>query len=131
MPIQSDVIANVSRPRYEICYAAARAYDALSRGISMDTLMALSEKIIRLAADLEAIARGQAPTAQDLAQAPLLLNWNTISVPSIALTGLVLDHPKLGTTPITTSLVYAMCPDFTWARTLSRYYALGLRGDAS
>jgi hypothetical protein len=100
------------------------------RRISMDTNMDLSEKITRLAADLEAIAQGQAPTPQDLAQAPLLLNWNTISVPSVALTGLVLDHPKLGTTRVTTSLVYAMCPDLTWARTLSRYYALGPRDAA-
>ncbi|GLQ56560.1 DUF6634 family protein [Devosia nitrariae] len=92
--------------------------------------MDLSEKIIRLATDLNAIAQGKGPTAEDLAQAPLLLNWSSISVPSIALTGLVLEHPKLGTTRVTTSLVYALCPDLTWARTLSRYYSLGPRDTA-
>jgi hypothetical protein len=84
--------------------------------------MDLAFKIERLAADLRAISDGSGPTHDELAEAPLLLNWHLVPIPAVALGGLVLDHPRLGTTRVTTSMVYAISPDKLWARTLSRYY---------
>lgn len=88
--------------------------------------MRLHEKLSRLATDVERISLGQGPTAEELASAPLLLNWHFVKVPETILGGYVFDHPKLGAGQITTSLLYTVSPDLTWARTLSRYYRLGL-----
>ena len=86
--------------------------------------MNLSEKLANLAADLSLIEREQGPTAEELEQAPLLLNWRLAPGPVMALEGLVLDHPKLGTDQICTSMVYYLDRNARWARTLSRYYRL-------
>lgn len=87
--------------------------------------MILAEKLERLAVDIRSIADGTGPTADELAQAPVLLNWQKVRVAETALQGLVLDHPKIGTGAITTSLVFWFNPDEGWVRTLSRYYRLG------
>lgn len=41
------------------------------------------------------------------------------------LVGSVRGHPQLGPGWCTTSVVLAMAPDATWARTVSRVYQLG------
>lgn len=82
------------------------------------------EKIERLAADLRSIADGSGPTEDELARAPLLLNWHAVARPVLALEGLVLDHPLLGAQQITTSQLYWVSDDRTLARTFSRFYRL-------
>lgn len=62
-----------------------------------------------------------------LARAPNLTYWR----PHISrrwapiLWGMVSGHPKLSDGWITTSQLVAIDPDFRWARTASRWYALG------
>jgi hypothetical protein len=80
--------------------------------------------IERLAADLRSIADGTGPTEDELARAPLLLNWRVVARPVLALDGLVLDHPVLGAQQITTSQLYWVSDDKTSARTFSRFYRL-------
>ncbi len=87
--------------------------------------MDLTTKVERLAVDLRAIAEGQAPTADDLERAPLLLNWRGHLVPGLHLVGDVIGQPLLGTTDIITSRLYWLAPQRRAARTLSRYYRLG------
>lgn len=82
------------------------------------------DKIERLASALRAIAAGTGPTEDELARAPLLLNWHVASRPVLALQGVVLDHPLLGGQQITTSQLYWVSDDKKSARTLSRYYRL-------
>ncbi|MBI2254764.1 MAG: hypothetical protein HYU58_09110 [Proteobacteria bacterium] len=78
-----------------------------------------------LLADLKRIAAGEAPTPADLADAPLLVGWNMSIRSAPCLTGTVVDHPLLGTREITTSQVWAGDYSARWARTFSRWYALG------
>ena len=82
------------------------------------------DKIERLAADLRSIVAGSGPTEDELARAPLLLNWHVVSRPVLALEGLVMAHPRLGTQQITTSQLYWVSDDQKSARTFSRFYRL-------
>jgi hypothetical protein len=86
----------------------------------------------RLADDLDRIAAGQAPTPADLDHAPLLVDWR--SAPTwngFCLTGFAAGHPRLGARTIATSQLWAFDPKRRWARTLSRFYRLGVPdGDA-
>lgn len=82
------------------------------------------ETIERLAADLRSIDNGSGPTDDQLARAPLLLNWHFASRPVLALEGLVMAHPRLGTQQVTTSQLYWVSDDRTSARTFSRFYRL-------
>lgn len=69
------------------------------------------DKLERLAVDLRSIIAGNGPTEEELARAPLLLNWRVASRPVLALEGLVLDHPLLGAQQITTSQLYWVSDD--------------------
>ena len=82
------------------------------------------DKIECLAAALRAIAAGTRPSEDELARAPLLLNWHVTTRPVLALEGVVLDHPILGAQQITTSQLYWVSDDKRSARTLSRFYRL-------
>ena len=80
----------------------------------------------RLAADIERIAGGVAPTEPDLEAAPLLDGWRPGVVWHEVLLGTVVDHPRLGTKPtITTSQLFCLDLERGWARTWSRFYRLG------
>lgn len=67
-------------------------------------------------------------TDQILAHAPQLELWlpvrNAFGV--LALWGQVTDHPALGRDDIVTSPLVAWKPDDGWARSVSRWYRLGL-----
>lgn len=71
-----------------------------------------------------------APTADDLATAPVLTHWSAGTYRGmINLIGKVVAHPLLGTAiaegkGIMTSPVVAIDPDRRWARTVSRWYRL-------
>jgi hypothetical protein len=79
-----------------------------------------------LADDLDAIAEGRAPDAEILVRAPTLSRWSFFGAPDgVHLMGVVEDHPHAGPGPILTSMIFAIDPSLTWARTLSRFYRLG------
>jgi len=78
-----------------------------------------------LAADLRRIGEGLAPTADDLANAPLLERWSESDIALTRLIGLCSGHPLLPNGPVSTTEVWVMNVADGWARTLSRYYRLG------
>jgi hypothetical protein len=99
----------------------------------------LTARLRALADDLDRIAAGEAPTAADLAPAPLLVDWRfMLTWAGVSLAGFVAGHPLRGSRHIATSPLWVLDPDLRWARTLSRFYKLGLpaggavpRGDSS
>ena len=93
----------------------------------------ITDRLRRLADDLDRIAPGAAPTAADLKSAPLLVDWEVLLSPwrGVCLTGFVAGHPRLGNKRIATSHLWALDPGYRWARTLSRFYRLGLAAGAA
>lgn len=87
----------------------------------------LTGRLRRLADDLDGIATATAPTAAELGNAPLLVDWRLVVLLSgLSLTGFVAGHPLLGARKIVTSPLWVLDPDLAWARTLSRFYRLGV-----
>ncbi|MER2266205.1 DUF6634 family protein [Methylobacterium oxalidis] len=83
------------------------------------------ERLRDLAEALEAIEEGAGPSPQDLADAPLLEDWDVGLRAVRALTGVVSGHPDFPRPcRIRTSEVYAS-DGRTWVRTYSRWYRLG------
>lgn len=80
-----------------------------------------------LVADMAAIQRGVSPERLSNGEAPILDRWvvATRTIPCLA--GLSSGHPRLvgNGRPITTSDLWLLSDDRTWARTLSRWYRLG------
>ncbi len=83
------------------------------------------EVLERLLIDLKRIRDGQRPTADELAEAPIIHGYEIEHRLAPALRGLIFDHPLLGTTIGTTSDLWFIAPDKRWVRTLSRFYRLG------
>lgn len=77
---------------------------------------------------LERIRKGEAPTPEDLAGAPLLEGWCiVVDTPFPVLQGVVTGHPRLPDGHmIATSPLLWLAPDATAARTVSRWYRLGV-----
>jgi len=90
------------------------------------------ERLLRLVNDLKAIRDSSGPAPSDLEDAPILGNWERGARPAACLFGSVCHHPTLTGMgrPIGTSDVWVLAPDQGWARTLSRWYRLGLPRDA-
>ena len=87
---------------------------------------ALTAKLRSLAYDLDRIAIAAAPTAAELAKAPLLVDWRiALTLSGLALAGFAAGHPLLGARAIVTSPLWVLDPELCWARTLSRFYRLG------
>jgi hypothetical protein len=104
--------------------SAARALvHALSRRPQAD----LARRFHDLAYDLTRIREDAAPTPVELAAAPRLENWKiALDLGGPVLIGKVMGHPILGGRTIFISPVWAVDPNaLAWARTLSRWYALG------
>lgn len=80
-----------------------------------------------LAADLEAMTMF-APRAE-LEGAPRLEDWSLVTRSAMALQGRVIGHPLLGNRHVVTSELFALDRSAGWARTLSRFYALGTPAD--
>jgi hypothetical protein len=85
------------------------------------------QKLERLLADLRRVQAGEGPTADELANAPRLRDWSFTTVPVISLKGIAIKHPALGTNSISTSALFAIADDLSWARTLNRFYRLSDR----
>jgi hypothetical protein len=87
----------------------------------------LAARLRRLADDFDRIVAGEAPTQADLEYAPLLVDWRLMLAPSgLSLAGFVAGHPLLGARQIMTSPLWVLDPELRWARTLSRFYRLGV-----
>lgn len=74
---------------------------------------------------LQSIAAAHAgPSAADLTDAPVLINWHPAISPRghVLLWGEVIGHPRLGSDHITTSQLIAINYRLGWARTASRWY---------
>jgi hypothetical protein len=82
-----------------------------------------------LVADLRRIVAGDAPTADELAYAPLLLDYALTFRPAPCLRGDVVGHPEFGNRNVFTSQLWAYSPRNNWCRTLSRFYRLGMPRD--
>ena len=77
---------------------------------------------------LARIHRGEAPTVEELAAAPRLDFWGVVEIQdTFALVGVVTDHPNLrqGAKIVTSTLLWAS-EDWSAARTVSRFYRLGV-----
>ena len=83
------------------------------------------ELLERLVADLKRIRDGQGPTHDELAAAPIIHEYEIEHRLALALRGVILGHPLLGSTVGTTSDLWAITADKRWVRTLSRFYRLG------
>lgn len=89
------------------------------------------ERLRGLIWDLERIHRGQHPDKATLAEAPRLDDWNIARRPEACLTGIMTGHPKIADDQLgATSGVWVLAPGLGYARTLSRFYALGRASDA-
>jgi hypothetical protein len=85
------------------------------------------EMLRRLASDLARIRTGKGPTAAEIESAPILDRWALDVRPASCLGGDVRGHPLLSDRRrIATSEVFAIDPIRGWARTFSRFYALGV-----
>jgi hypothetical protein len=92
----------------------------------------LPDRLRSLADDLEDIRDGNAPRAEVLAVAPLVVDWKvTLTLFGLRLTGFVAGHPLLGNRLAMTSQLWAADPAGKWVRTLSRFYKLGIAADAN
>jgi hypothetical protein len=85
------------------------------------------ERLAALLADMESIHRGVSPEVMAGDSAPILDRWVLAMSGAPCLAGLSTGHPKLvgENRPISTSDLWLLSKDRTWARTLSRWYRLG------
>src|SRR3546814_17444618 len=89
---------------------------------------AFLKKLRSARAVLERLERGEGPTEADLTDAPRLDYWCVVAEGRVSvLQGQVTGHPKLVDGDfIETSVLLWLAPDTTCARTLSRFYRLGV-----
>ncbi|WP_112593097.1 DUF6634 family protein [Brucella tritici] len=77
--------------------------------------------------DLERLLNGEHPDPRELADAPLISNWDFDRRDTTCLVGTFVAHPRLGRivpNGITSELWY-IDPERKYARTFSRFYRLG------
>jgi hypothetical protein len=96
-------------------------------GDDPDSIVATLKALTR---DIQRIRDGAAPSAADLAAAPVLHDWRPAVRGSTCLVGSVRAHPLLGDRrEIFTSQIFALDEIRGWARTYSRFYVLGAKTD--
>ncbi|WP_338661254.1 DUF6634 family protein [Pararoseomonas sp. SCSIO 73927] len=88
-------------------------------------LLLEADRLAALARDLRAIAEGTAPTASELDSAPVLDRWQFSQRTMTTMVGNLVGHPRLPDGSVHTTEIWAISTTQGWARTLSRYYALG------
>lgn len=87
---------------------------------------------LRDLADALTRIRDGGPTADDLADAPVLDRFVIVPRMRPSLAGIAAGHPVLsGDRIIRTSELFAIDSDAGWARTYSRFYRLGRPGGAA
>lgn len=82
------------------------------------------ERLRDLADDLDALAAGPGPSPAELADAPVLYGWARDVVPTPILRGMVSGHPGIADGRHVRTSELVVTDNATWARTLSRLYAL-------
>ena len=89
------------------------------------------DRLAQLVHDLRAYTLGQLPDPDELAKAPRLDDWRLGYRTELSLHGTTTDHPELiGSRNITTSALFHLDAQRSWARTYGRLYRLGTaRGD--
>ncbi len=91
----------------------------------------LDHKIMRyndLLSDLRALRDGFEPLPKVLEDGPKLENWTFATRPAPCLSGVFIDHPKIDSwRPGITSELFFIDIERSFARTRSRFYALGNR----
>jgi hypothetical protein len=99
------------------------------QGVAFDKEL---ERMQRLVADMEKIQAG-ASHADLAADAPLLDHWGFSTTTEVCLVGRATGHPELpgARRLISTSCLWLMSTDLQYARTLSRWYRLGIPADNS
>jgi hypothetical protein len=89
----------------------------------------IDERLRDLADGLGAIRDGHGPSTAELGESPRLDDWSVGTAPVRILTGRVYGHPNIPDgRRVTTSALYAT-DGVSFARTLSRTYALGRQAD--
>ncbi|CAN7325931.1 hypothetical protein LJR231_001772 [Phyllobacterium sp. LjRoot231] len=87
------------------------------------------ECLDRLVADLRRIRDGPLPTPAEIETMPMINNWQLAARTLPCLVGTITGHPKIGMTVnrdmSMTSDLWVHAPRYGFARTLSRFYALG------
>ena len=92
------------------------------------TPTSFSERLRELNIDVERIKAGNAPSAEELDQAPLLDAWAFTITPVPCLIGTVFSHPLHADRRLvrTTQVMALDVESGRWARTWSRFYRLGI-----
>ena len=93
----------------------------------------LAENLRNLAQDLDDIAAGVRPTSDDLATAPILVDWEPRLSPAQgpAIRGTVVGHPTISDGETLRADILAADPDLAWIRSWAGYYRLGPEAAAS
>lgn len=91
------------------------------------SLCRLAANLRSLAGHLDEIVAGARPTAEDLATAPVLVDWTPRLTPSraLAIAGTVFGHPIIADGETVRADVLAADPDLRWIRGWAGYYRLG------
>lgn len=88
-------------------------------------LLLEADRLVALARDLRGIAEGASPTHAELDSAPVLDQWRYCERTMVSMVGNLVGHPRLPDGAVHTTEIWAISLEQGWARTLSRYYALG------
>ena len=122
-------------PAFDLHYFDGLALLDIAERIMLEPLLAnerhhrLANKVQLAILDIERLKQGWRPSPELLAGAPLLSDWDfveTFATGSTVLVGSVTGHPILGSDRFcTTSVLVAInTREWSWARTLSRFYRL-------
>jgi hypothetical protein len=111
------------RDRKRRSYVMASLIKDRSPSPQLDVEINLLRELLR---DLERVRVGQHPGRRVLDDAPVLENWETTVRTEPCLTGIVHGHQRIRDRRTTiTSQLWLLAPTLGYARTLSRFYALG------
>jgi len=92
----------------------------------------LAREFRRLADALDRLADSGAPSAADLATAPMLDRWAPVHCVSTALEGVIHGHPSIADgSPAVTAQIMAINEEKGWARSLTGWFLLGSRDDGN
>jgi hypothetical protein len=81
--------------------------------------------IASIAADAVRLLTPDGQLERTLAEAPIIDNWAVGMPTAFGLTGDVTGYPRVANGRIQTSAAYFIAADFSWVRTMSRFYRLG------
>lgn len=86
----------------------------------------LSANLRVLADDLDRISAGQGPTEMDLANAPILVEWEPklTAAAEPAIRGVVHGHPAIPDGETLRAEILAVDPDLSWIRTWTGFFRL-------